>query len=218
MNSKELKGYKGTNRVQSMEESLPVLAKHYNNLYKDVETNETSIGTINDAISDTLSGGIITTDKLNTMTGGTVISTNVKEYNTEVLLTADEIVGTDAGNIGHADGAILVAAKGTGYALELVSAVLIYDYDTAAYGGGADDCTIQIGVNGTQIASTDTITGANLLEASADAILRLGCIATELVLVDNSAISLAGTALTNPGTAAGVLRAHITYRVHTTGL
>lgn len=150
--------------------------------------------------------------------GGVSSTSTVLEITTIATLTATEIVGTDAGDVGHADGAILVAAPGTGYALEFVSAFLVYDYGVATYTGGADDAVIQVGVTGTQVAVTGAITGASLLEAAADAMLRLGSTATELVYADNGVISLHGTALTQPGTAAGVLRVHITYRRHTTGL
>ena len=142
----------------------------------------------------------------------------VETITTIATLTAEEIVGNSAGDVGHVDGAILVAAPGTGYALEFVSAFMIYDYDVAAYTGGADDTIIQVGVNGAQVTVSGAITGANLLEASGDKMLRLGCIATELVFADNGVISLYGTALTQPGAAAGVLRVHVTYRKHTTGL
>ena len=152
--------------------------------------------------------------------GGAITQTpTVLEYTTIATIDSTKIVGTTAGDIGHADGAILVAAPGAGYTLEFVSAVLIYDYATAAFAGGADDAVIQVGVTGAQVASSSAITGASLLEASADKMLRLGCIATELVPADNSIISLYGTALTNDGgTAAGLLRVHVTYRRHTTGL
>ena len=153
-----------------------------------------------------------------TVTGGVRSVPEVIEYTDTITLTATEIVGTSAGDVGHADGAILVAAPGTGYTLELVSAFLIYDYSTAAYTGGADDAVIQVGVTGTQVAVTGAITGASLLEASGDAILGLGSTATELTYADNGAISLFGTALTQPGSAAGELRVHITYRKHTLGL
>ena len=75
-------------------------------------------------------------------------------------------------------------------------------------------------MTGTQVAVSSAITAANLLTASGDKIIREGSIATELVYADNGVISLfAGTAYTNDaGTAAGLLRVHVTYRVHTTGL
>jgi len=145
-------------------------------------------------------------------------TSTVVEITTITTLTATEIVGTAAGDVGHADGAILVAAPGAGYTLEFVSAFLIYDFGVAAYTGGADDAVIQVGVTGTQVAVSSAITGASLLEAAADKMLRLGSTATELVHADNGAISLKGTALTDPGTAVGVLRAHVTYKLHTTGL
>lgn len=209
----DVKGYWFNKLIDELEAIMPSSTE----LKADTISEKTAAnGVTVDGV--TLKDGAVTTTALNTMTGGTVVSTNVVEYDTEVTLTASEIVGTTAGCIGHANGAILVAAPGTGKALEFVSAVLIYDYDTAAYTGGGDDTVIQVGVNGGQVASSGAITGANLLEASADKMLRLGCIATELVLVDNSAISLAGTALTQPGTAAGELRVNIKYRVHTTGL
>ena len=56
------------------------------------------------------------------------------------------------------------------------------------------------------------------MEASGDKILQLGAIATELVPGVGGAISIAGTALTDPGSATGVLRVFVTYNVITTGL
>jgi len=52
---------------------------------------------------------------------------NVTEFTVLTTLTATQIVGTAAGDIGNANGAILVAAPSSDYALEFVSAVLIYD-------------------------------------------------------------------------------------------
>lgn len=132
-------------------------------------------------------------------------------------LTADEIVGTAAGDIGHASGATLVAAPGAGYALEFISAVLIYDHDTAAYTGGGDNNVIQNGSTATAL--TTAIAGADLLEAAGDKIVQVNALtASDQALVANMALSLKGTALTQPGTAAGVLRCHVSYRVHTLGL
>jgi len=111
-----------------------------------------------------------------------------------------------------------VAAPAAGYVLEFVSAMFIYDYATAAYTGGADDIVVQVGASGTQVTVSGAITGAELLEAAADKLLQLNAIATELAPAAGSAISIAGTALTQPGTAAGVLRVHVTYKVHATGL
>ena len=99
--------------------------------------------------------------------------------------------------------------------------MLIYDYAGAAYTGGAHDIKINIGSSGTQLAVTKSIATSFLLGASEDKIYlpyveysgQVG-----LPVPTGAALSIAGTAWTQPGSAAGVLRVHITYRKHTTGL
>lgn len=152
-------------------------------------------------------------------TGGISLTATVTEYDTIVIIDSTKIVGTAAGDIAHADGAILVGQPGTGFTLEFVSAFIIYDHATADFGGGNNDAVVQTGVTGTQVSVSSAITDASLLTASADKILRLGSIATELAHADNGAISLKSTLVyTNPGTAAGLLRIHLKYRMHATGL
>jgi len=56
----------------------------------------------------------------------------------EVAIPAADIVSTSAGKLGHAQGQELVAAPGAAYVLELISAVLIYDYAGAGYGSGGN--------------------------------------------------------------------------------
>jgi hypothetical protein len=130
----------------------------------------------------------------------------------KVTLTADEIVGDSAGEIGHADGAILVAAPGSGKVLEFVSAVLSYTHDTAAYTGGGDDNVIQLGTTAVSAA----IAGADLLEDTADDIAFVSALsAADIKLVANEPLALHGTEITQPGEAAGTLDVFITYRVHT---
>lgn len=130
----------------------------------------------------------------------------------KVTLTADEIVGTAAGDVGHANGAILVAAPGAGKVLEFVSAVLSYNFDTAAYTGGGDDNVIRQGTTAVSAA----IAGADLLEDTEDDIAFVSALsAADVKLTANSTLNLAGTALTQPGEAAGTLDVFITYRVHT---
>jgi hypothetical protein len=148
---------------------------------------------------------------------GMTLSTNVVLFHAETTLTVAEIVGTSAGDIGHAAGATLVAAPGAGYALEFVSAVLIYDHATATYPGGGDDNVIQNGDTATALSTV--IAGADLLEASGDKMVTINALAaTDQVLVANKPLSFKGTALTDPGTAVGVLRCHVAYKRHTTGL
>jgi hypothetical protein len=133
------------------------------------------------------------------------------------VLTATEIVGTAAGDIGHAAGATLVAAPGSGYVLEFISAVLIYDFDTAAYTGGGNDLVIQNGSTAT--AFTSVIASADLLTAAGDKMVQINSLtASDQALVANMPISLKGTAYTQPGTAAGTLTCIVSYRVHATGL
>lgn len=132
----------------------------------------------------------------------------------EVELTATEIVGTSAGDLGHAAGAVLVAAEAD-VIHEFISAVLIYDFDTAAYTGGGNDLTIRQGTT----AVSDAVSSANLLGAAGDKIASVACLsAAENVLTANSTLNIASTAWTQPGTAAGVLRVRITYRSHPAGL
>lgn len=163
-----------------------------------------------------ITGDAVTTTGVNTMTGGTVISTNVTEYTVEVTLTATEIVGTGAGSLAHANGATLVAAPTSAFALEFVSATLIYDYDTAAYTGGAgDDLTVYIG----STAVSPAVATADLLTASGDQVVHLRALAAaDYDLPVGSSINLQATEVTQPGTAAGVIRAIVTYRQITTNL
>lgn len=141
-----------------------------------------------------------------------------REISAVVTIGPTQIVGTAAEDLGHANGATLVAAPGAGYALEFISALVIYDFDTAAYTGGGNDTSIRLGGGGAAI--TGVVTSANLLGAAGDKIVRFDPLSTAaLPVTANVGISLTSTtAWTQPGTAAGVLRVHITYRVHATEL
>ena len=127
-------------------------------------------------------------------------------------LTSAEIVGTSAGDIGATAGAELVAAPGAGKIIEFVSAILSYDYDTAAYTGGGDDLVIRQGTT----AMTAPIAKADLLADTEDDIAYVNALsAGDIKVTANSALNLfAGTAYTQPGTAAGVLRVVCNYRIH----
>lgn len=159
-------------------------------------------------------GSIGTTElAANAVTSAKLAETTIQYA--EVTLTATEIVGSAAGDIGHAAGAVLVAAPGAGKTLEFVSAVMIYDYDTAAYTGGANDLVVRQGTTAVSGATTT----ANLLGAAGDKIVSVASLATAgIALTANSTLNLSGTAYTQPGTAAGVLRVKVAYRVHTTNL
>ena len=136
-------------------------------------------------------------------------------YTALVDISAAEIVGTAAGDLGHASGVELVAAPGAGYVIQFVDAVIVYDYDTAAYTGGAgDDLTIFIN----SVAVSGAIATADLITKAGDTVISLSSLSSDYVLGVNSNINLACTAVTDPGTAAGVIRVKTTYRKFPTGL
>ena len=185
--------------------------------------DEAARGKLNTVLlsATTLTTGTLDADSLNidgdiVVSGGISSTATVIEYTALVTLDTLEIVGTDAGDIGHANGAILVAAPSSDYALEFVSAVLIYDYATAAYTGGAgDDLVIRIG----STTVSPAVATADLITATGDQVVHLRALsAADYDLPVGSTINLNATEITQPGTAVGVIRVHITYRQHTTGL
>ena len=131
----------------------------------------------------------------------------------EVAIASANIVGSDAGDIAHTAGAELVAAQGADKVIEFISAVAIYDHDTADYTGGGDDCVVRVGTT----TLTPAIAKADLLGASGDKVTQAPPLTTaDIPLTANENLNFfAGTAFTQPGTAAGVLRVKVAYRVHT---
>lgn len=161
-----------------------------------------------------ISDGSITTAKLDdaAVTSAKIDSSVIQTV--EVTLTATEIVGTSAGDLGHAGGAVLVAAEAD-VIHEFISAVLIYDFDTAAYTDGGDDLVVRQGTTAVSAA----IAGADLIGDSADDIAFVSALsAADIKLTANSTLNLKSTAWTQPGTAAGVLRVRLAYRSHPAGL
>lgn len=131
----------------------------------------------------------------------------------DVTISAAAIVGTSAGQLGHASGVSLVAAQGANTYIELLGAVVKYNYDTAAYTGGGN---VTVNVAGGS-ALTGLISAANSLGASADKVVQFVPLATAGInLTANTAINLvAASAFTQPGTAAGTVTVRTYYRVHT---
>jgi hypothetical protein len=201
-----------------------VRSAQYNELVDKLNSFFTADRTLSaDVISESTSANGVAVDGVTLKDGGIVLGTGgiqvsgtVVEFTKDVTLTATEIVGSSAGSIGHTDGAILVAAPTSAYALEFVSAVLVDDRDTATYTGGSDDAVIRVGT----VVHTVALTDANYIKGTGDKVYVVRPLSdtAELSLPVGSTINLAGTAFTNPGTAAGVLRAKVTYRVITTGL
>jgi len=126
-----------------------------------------------------------------------------------VTLTPTMIVGTDAGDLAHSAGVVAVAAE-AGKIHEFISAVFSYDFGTAAYTGGGDDLVIRQGTTPVSAA----IAKADLLCDTEDDIAYVSALAAaDIKLTANSTINIfAGTAYTQPGTAAGTCKVHILYR------
>lgn len=155
-------------------------------------------------------GGVGSTQLADSAVNSNKLSETVLKTD-EIVITSAMIVGTDAGDIGHSGGAILLEAPGAGYVIEFVSAVLAYKYSTAAYTGGGDDLVIRQGTT----AVSAPIAKADLLADTASDIAYVNALsAADIKLTDNSTLNLYGTAYTNPGTAAGTLSVFLTYKVH----
>jgi len=135
----------------------------------------------------------------------------------QATLTATEIVGTSAGDLGHANGAVLIAGVSSAYVMEFVSAIAIYDFATAAYTGGGNDLVICYSGGGATLSGATS--SANLLGAAGDKIVSIYPLTTAgNPLTAGAGISAKSTAWTQPGTAAGVVRFKVSYRLHVTGL
>lgn len=170
-------------------------------------------GSINATLSlDDLS---VTTGKLaaNAVTPAKLDPTTIQYA--EVAITSANITATTAGALGHANGVVLVAGQ-TGKVIELVSATLIYDYAGAGYATGGNITINQTGGS----AVTGVVTAANSLGADSDKIVVFSPLAaTATAYVKNLGLNLvAATAFTNGGSATGVVRVKVAYRVHTHGL
>lgn len=144
------------------------------------------------------------------------LDVTVMQYG-EYTISAADIVDTTAGKLGHANGQILLAGQGADTAIELLSAVLIYDRLTASYGGGGN-VTVNWASGGAAL--TGLVSAANSIGAGGDKVVALPVLSTVgyNLLVNTGLNLVAASAFTNPGTAAGVVRMKLAYRVHTLGL
>lgn len=142
-------------------------------------------------------------------------SNQILYRDTEITFT--NIVGSAAGDIGHAAGVSLVPAPGAGYILHFISATLVYDFAVAAYSAGGDDLHILYPGFAT---ITGVIAAADMLGSAGDEIAAFYPLtAAALSIPTNVGISIAGTAYTDPGgTARGVLRVRTRYTIEATGL
>ena len=137
-----------------------------------------------------------------------------------VLVDVDILEDT-VGTIGHANGAVLVAAQGSGSLLEFISATLIYDRVTGPYAGGNDVLVIRVGVNGAQVTFSSVIVDEDLIVGTGDKVVQVNALTISdqaLTITGNNIISLYSPTKFTAGTGEGTLTCHVQYRVHTTGL
>ena len=129
-------------------------------------------------------------------------------------ISAAAIIGTAAGQLGNANGVVLVPAAPAGAINELLSCVVANDFLTAAYTGGGN---LTVNISGGGAALTGLISNANFIQAAADKIIQF----VPLAAVPNVYTSANGLALvstvapTNPGTAAGIFNWMCAYRTVT---
>ncbi len=80
-------------------------------------------------------------------------------------ITAANIIGTSAGQFGHAQGVVLQAAPSAGVALQPIALGLYYDFATAAYTAGGN-ITLNYGSGGAAL--TGLVSAANSVGAAVD--------------------------------------------------
>lgn len=135
----------------------------------------------------------------------------VSELTTEVVVTAAKITTLYTAPLEVVEGV-------SGKVIEFVSAVLIYDYQTATYVSGGS-VTIQY-TSGATISTT--ITSSNSFGATGDKVFSLAALnaAGGYTMPVNTGLCITNATgvFVNPGTAAGVGRLIVTYKLHTTGL
>lgn len=125
-----------------------------------------------------------------------------------------DIIGTAAGQFGHAQGYPLVLAPGAGKALVLHNAVASSIFGVAAYTAGGN-VTVNWGAGGAAL--TGLIAAANFAGNAASKPVAFYPLATAgVALIANAGINLvSASAFTNPGTATGVINFAVTYHVVT---
>ncbi len=133
-------------------------------------------------------------------------------YTLEVDISAANIIAMNGTPVE------VIPSAGAGKSLHFVDAVLIYDYDTAAYTGGG---VITLEYSGGAAVSTD-IAAVDGFAAAGDKVFSMASLnaAGGYTMPVNTGIDITNAtgAFVDPGTAVGVGRLKVTYRVVTTGL
>lgn len=134
-------------------------------------------------------------------------------------ITSANITGTSAGQLGHANGVVLLAGQGATKIVQPIACLIEMDFLTAAYTGGG---VTGLKLNGGGVAVSNTVAAATFIQAGADISVMLETppsLTVPSVLPLNNGINLvSASAPTNPGTAAGVIKWTLFYRTITSQL
>jgi hypothetical protein len=132
-------------------------------------------------------------------------------FKASVSITATEIVGNSAGDLNHANGVTLVAAV-AGKIIVPIRVVVNYTYATAAYTGGGAFGVFYGSSSSGSLAGTSNV-GSFIFDAAASVIAIIGLGSSGTAAVNTNLIFYAGTAFTQPGTAAGTAVITTYYRL-----
>lgn len=108
----------------------------------------------------------------------------------------------------------IIPAPGAGYVIEFISAVMILDYNTAAY-AASRTCHFEYASGGTTV--SDTVAAAAFTNQSDDCIEVCQALSAEVELTANSGIYWA-LDTGDETTGDSPVRIKVAYRVHATGL
>ena len=160
-------------------------------------------------------GGISILNGKVSLDKGISINNGVLEKTSPIKIGRDSIVGTDKGSIGHPEGALLLESPGEDTVLELISAVLIYNFKDAAYTGGEDNVVIKSGIS--EISGPTA--SKDLVCAEEDSILLITPMASfGAPLIAGKGLRLCGTPYKNLDEASGEITGYISYRIINIGM
>ena len=218
-----MRSKKITKQIQSVNfkdsvESGFVRGKFFNDLKFDWDAHIPSDGVANlDTVNEYTSATGVTLDGVLLKDSTIALNSLVTEHVDVVTMTAAQITAAGVGGFAHANGLVLVEGVGTGYVLEFVSALLVYDGDGTGYTAGGD-VTINIGGGGAAL--TGLVSAANSFGNAGDRIYMFKPLSTAAIsLPVNTSINIVSSvAFTNVGVSGATAKVHIAYRVHATGL
>ncbi len=127
-------------------------------------------------------------------------------------ITAAQIISTASGGLSHANGFVMVPAAAAKSVNVLLSATIAMDFLTAAYTLGGNTT---VNISGGGSALTGLVNTTTFYQTASDVVINLVPLATTNLSYGSGANGLAlvtSAAVTNPGTAAGVINYQVTYQ------